>query len=67
MNIGVIDMTGDPIKDYYDDDFKKAEWLESRPICSECDEPIQDDIAYEIDNKLYCEHCLDQYHKIHLD
>lgn len=33
-------------------------WLESRPICIECKEPIQDDFLYDINGDLYCEKCM---------
>jgi formylmethanofuran dehydrogenase subunit E len=30
------------------------------PRCSECGEPICDDIYYEIGGKIYCQECLDE-------
>lgn len=33
------------------------------PICTECDEPIQDDCYYEINGECVCPACLDNNHK----
>lgn len=38
-------------------------WLASRPVCSECNEPIQDDDCYEFNGDLICPHCLETYHR----
>lgn len=32
--------------------------LKRRPICSYCNEPIQDDYLFDIDGELYCEECM---------
>jgi len=34
-------------------------WLESRPECCECGEPIQEDYAYRLDEGLMCEECME--------
>lgn len=33
-------------------------WLEKRPICECCGEPIQDDYLYDVDGVIYCEDCM---------
>lgn len=33
-------------------------WLERRPVCTECGEPIQDDFLYDINGDIYCEECM---------
>jgi formylmethanofuran dehydrogenase subunit E len=33
-------------------------WLEKRPVCVECGEPIQDDFLYDINGDIYCEECM---------
>lgn len=33
-------------------------WLDSRPVCIECGEPIQDDFLYDINGDIYCEECM---------
>lgn len=41
------------------DHLREAEkWLENRPVCDICGQPIQDDHMYEIDNETVCEYCL---------
>ena len=47
-------------------DAENEKWLQKRPICSWCEEHIQDDYAYEIDNKLICPNCIDEF-KVDLD
>lgn len=37
---------------------KQDAWIESRPVCIECGEHIQDDFLYDIDGDLYCEECM---------
>ena len=41
------------------DHLRAAErWLESRPVCDVCGQPIQENRMYEIENETVCEHCL---------
>ncbi len=51
--------------DYSEEDLYQTkrykEWLESRPRCDYCEEPIEEDFAYELDNQLICESCLLDY------
>ena len=45
--------------DFYDmHQAKQDKWLEARPRCCCCGEPIQDDMLYDIDGDLYCEDCM---------
>lgn len=44
-------------------DAELARSLESRPICDECVEHIQDDFYYEFDGTKICKSCLNFYHK----
>ena len=37
---------------------KQEKWLDSRPLCSCCNEPIQEDYYYEINEEKICEECL---------
>lgn len=39
--------------------------LERRPHCEYCDEPIQEDTYYWVDNQMICEHCLIEYMNEH--
>lgn len=57
--------------DYSEEDLYQTkrykEWLESRPRCDYCDEPIEEDYAYEFGDDLICETCLQDYiHDNHL-
>ena len=37
---------------------KQEKWLGSRPLCSCCNEPIQEDYYYEINEEKICAECL---------
>ena len=37
--------------------------LDKLPRCSECDEPIQDDFCYEINDELICDKCMRDNHR----
>ena len=55
------------IPDNYDQ-YKQYEadcerWLAKRPICSDCEEPIQDDYCYKIGEKYICSRCLEDYYR----
>lgn len=47
-------------------DSENEEWLEQRPICSICEEHIQEEYAYEVEGKLICPTCLEEF-RIDLD
>ena len=42
---------------------EREEQLNKLPRCSECDEPIQDDYCFEINDELICEGCMNQNHR----
>lgn len=50
--------TDDPLADFARHDAEEQAWLESRPKCACCGEPIQDEYAFEINDELICEECL---------
>ena len=50
--------TNDPLRDFNRHDFEEQEWLESRPTCSECGEPIITETAYRFNDELICEVCM---------
>ena len=37
---------------------EEERWLESRPKCEKCGEPIQEDDLFDIDGVIYCEECM---------
>lgn len=45
----------------YEADQQRA--LDKRPICSECQEPIQDEECYEFNGKIICPDCLRENHR----
>ena len=50
--------TDDPERDFQMDDARKEREIEMLPVCCECDEIIQDDYLYEINDEVICEECL---------
>lgn len=55
--------SGDPHADFLEHDADQERWLSTRPRCSECDEPIQDETAYYINGEWICEECLEREYK----
>jgi hypothetical protein len=55
--------TDDPIADFARHERQERRWLESRPICSDCERPIQDDHYFEFDGEVICEECLFNHHR----
>ena len=49
----------DPYRDFTRWDNDCEEWLARRPTCSECGQHIQDDYGFRIEDKLYCQDCID--------
>ena len=48
---------------FVENDAEQERWLQSRPICSDCEEPITDDYLYEIDGEHICEDCLKEHYR----
>ena len=46
---------------------RKDRELSSRPLCSCCENHIQDDHCYEIEDKVICPDCLNTYFRKELD
>ena len=55
--------TDNPIRDFEQHDAEQQEWLDKRPVCSECDHPIQDEKCYQFNGELICQNCLETYHE----
>ena len=55
--------TGDPIYDYEMYSMEQEKQLQKLPRCSECDEPIQSEHCYEINDELICPKCMESNHK----
>ena len=58
--------TDDPVADFHRYDAEKQARLERLPRCSECDEYIQSETCYRINDELICEDCIDNY-KVYVD
>lgn len=46
---------------YEEAERRNRKYEENCPRCYNCDEPIYDDYAYEIDGNLYCEECIESF------
>ena len=60
---GMIEMSGiyftdDPVSDYNRYQEEQEKQLQKLPKCSHCDEHIQDEHLYEINDELICEKCI---------
>lgn len=55
--------TDDPIADFRRHDAKQQAEVRKLPRCSECDQPIQDYICYEINDEFICPDCMEQNHR----
>lgn len=59
--------TDDPLADFARHDAEQKQWLKSRPVCSECGEPIQDEHCYEVNDELICEECMERNHRKYVE
>ena len=48
-------------------DEEQEAWLNKRPLCSYCEEPIQEDYCYEIGGKLLCKDCMNDSYQVDTD
>ncbi len=53
----------DPVDLFHQHDAEQQKKLDKLPVCVECDEPIQTDELYEINDELICPDCLVKYHR----
>lgn len=54
----------DPLMDFDRYDREQSRRLAERPVCVECDEPIQDETAFYINGEWICESCMDSYRQV---
>lgn len=59
--------TDDPIRDFMNHEAEQEAWLAERPICADCDEPIQDDHCFEINGEYICPRCMEDLHRRDVD
>ena len=62
-----VHYSDDPIADFLRHDAEQAKELKKLPVCYECEEPIQDEFCYEINDELVCEKCLKAHYRKHTD
>lgn len=62
-----IHRTDDPVRDFARHDAEQEAWLAERPVCADCDEPIQDDHAYEYNGEYICPQCNEDLHRKDID
>ena len=55
--------TDDPVADFERHDREQTEWLNSLPKCSICNEPIQQERAFEKNGFWICDDCIEYYRK----
>lgn len=53
--------TDDPIADFNRWDAERAEKESRLPLCCYCDQRVQDDYFYLINDEVVCEECLNNY------
>lgn len=56
-------MNYDAYADFERHDREQARALSRLPICSECEEPIQDEFLYEINGEYICPECMAEHRK----
>ena len=59
--------TDDPLADFARHDAEQQAQLDKLPVCCECDEPIQDEHCFEINDEYICEKCLNDNHRKRVD
>lgn len=57
----------DPVADFLRHDAECDREMDRLPRCSYCNEPIQEDFCYEINDELICEDCLVSNHRRTVD
>jgi formylmethanofuran dehydrogenase subunit E len=53
--------TDDPLADFSRHEAEQWEELQKMPVCSECEEHIQEDRAYHIEDKWICTDCINNF------
>lgn len=56
-------MSGDPLADFDRYEWRKEDELKKRPVCTECGEHIQDDVAYYFGGTWVCEECMNRHRR----
>lgn len=59
--------TDDPIRDAEAHDADLQAELDKLPVCSYCNQPIQDDYYFDINDEIICEDCLKENFRKRVD
>lgn len=60
-------LSDDPVADFEAYDREQAKRLSERPVCDNCDQPIQDTHYYSINGECICPDCLENYFREEID
>lgn len=52
---------------WHDHQSRLDQELLRRPVCSHCEDPVQEDHCYEVAGQILCPHCLETYFRKELD
>jgi formylmethanofuran dehydrogenase subunit E len=52
-----------PVLDFEEFDAEQNRQLEELPVCADCDEHIQDEVAYYINGEWICKDCMSAYER----
>lgn len=58
--------TDDPVRDYERYDAEQAQRLAKLPKCSCCGEPIEQEMALELDGEFICDSCIED-NKVYIE
>lgn len=53
--------TDNPDRDLERHERQQEEWIKSRPVCYQCEEPIQEEFMFEYENEIFCPNCWDVF------
>lgn len=60
-------ITDDPLADFERHDAEQERWLKRRPRCYHCNQHIQDETAYCINDEWICDECLVEHYQKYID
>lgn len=48
-------------------ELRQQRWLDSRPVCSCCGDPIQDDHCYKHQGEIICPACMELEYRVEIE
>lgn len=58
-----VHYSDNPLADFDAWDAEQNDWLERRPVCADCENPIQDETAFYINGEWICRDCMSAYER----